>query len=471
MNDEFELPDDATVQALVQKYEKMRRRGESWFFDLDQVSTISEAYFMRGKFAKALSAANFGLEIFPDAIPLKLRRAQLLASMDKLKIALLELQAILNVEPYNEQAHLSIASVYGQLNKIEQAVEHYHKAVEESTEGDLDDVLFELACALGDQFRYAEAIRVLKRALHVNPDNDLIIHELAYNMESVESPEAIIAYFHDFLDQNPYSHQGWFYLGQTYMEHGYAEKSIQAFEYCLAIQEDFKPAMHCLGQAHFILGQYEEASEALINCLVDGENEAMLQCQLGECYEQLERFDEALDCYDKALLDDDQWVEAWVGKAIVSDTLGLHKLAMEFISKAYQLEPENEDVGLLCAEQCAKHGNPVRAVAIYRHILEQSGICIEAWLDLSDVILETSGAAAALKTIESGLGENPDHTSLQYRKVAYMYLSKKKPEALLLLRHLFETEPGGMTELMDYLPQIISEQEVLEMLHSSGDQA
>lgn len=470
MNEEYDMPDESAY-ALVERYEKMRRRGESWFFDIDQVGAISEVYFMRGKIAKALSAANFGLGLFPTAISLQLRRAQLFASMNKLKKAMFELRLILDVEPYNEEAHLSIASVYGQMNDVKKAVEHYRKSSEETSEGDPDDVLFELACALGDQFRYSEAIRVLKRALNINPENDLIIHELAYNMESIESPEVIIAFFHDFLNNHPYSHQAWFYLGQTYLENGYAEKSVQAFEYCLAIDEDFKPALHCVGQAQFALGNYDKAAEALEECIVNGQSETMLQCQLGECYEQLDEMEKALTCYDIALEGDKEWVAAWVGKAVANDNLGNDAVALECISKAYNLEPDNEDVGLLCAEQCARQGNSSRAIAIYKHILDRSGVCVEAWLDLTDVLLRTSGTNEALEALDLGLSENPEHTSLLYRKVAYIYLAKKRSEALLLLRQLFQSQPAGITELMDYLPQIIMESEVSEMLHSSGDQA
>lgn len=469
MNEEYDMPEES-AQALVQRYEKMCRRGETWFFDIDQVGIISEAYFMHGKLAKALSAANFGLNIFPNSIPLRLRRAQALASMNKLKKAKFELKLILDVEPYNEEAHLSIASVYGQLNEIEKAVNHYKKAVDETSEGDMDDILFELACTLGDQFRYSEAIRVLKRALNINPENDLIIHELAYNMESLESAEVIIAFFNEFLNDHPYSYQAWFYLGQTYLEHGYTEKSILAFEYCLAINEEFKPSQYSLGQAHFALGHFEDAIEALLLCVESGQNGAMLQCQIGECYERRDQMKEAIACYNSAIECDEEWAEAWVGKAVAHDSLGQDAEAFECISRAYQLEPDNEDVGLLCAEQCAKQGNPKRAVVIYQHILNRSSICIEAWLDLTDVLMQSVGARDALEVLEKGLAENPEHTSLQYRKVAYIYLANKHTEALLLLRHLFQIKPAGITELMDYLPQITLESEVSKMLHSSGNQ-
>ncbi|NNE55315.1 MAG: tetratricopeptide repeat protein [Flavobacteriales bacterium] len=162
-------------------------------------------------------------------------------------------------------------------------------------------------------------------------------------------------------------------------------------------------------------------------------------------------------------------MDAWLGKAMVYDFMGKEEEALAHIRKAVDLEPVSQDVAMVSGCMHMKAGLLEQAIDVFEALVQEDSNCIDGWINLSDCHVARGHHEQALERVENGLNENPDHPTLLYRKVAYMHLLNKKKEALLLLRHLAEQEPDGLTELLTYYPDFLQEEEVLQIVHSTGN--
>ncbi|MBK8614654.1 MAG: hypothetical protein IPN85_14555 [Flavobacteriales bacterium] len=72
---------------------------------------------------------DFAKQLHPGALDLQFCEAQVLASSGRLNKALEVLDAIEQVEPFNEEIHLHKASIYSQLRNYRRAVDHYKRAL------------------------------------------------------------------------------------------------------------------------------------------------------------------------------------------------------------------------------------------------------------------------------------------------------------------------------------------------------
>ena len=68
---------------LIDRYEEMLRGTVSCYFDTDEIDEISDYYESKGQLSKALHAIEFGLNLHPDNVDLKLKEARYMLYLDR----------------------------------------------------------------------------------------------------------------------------------------------------------------------------------------------------------------------------------------------------------------------------------------------------------------------------------------------------------------------------------------------------
>src|SRR5699024_5242313 len=94
----------------------------------------------------------------------------------------------------------------------------------------------------------------------------------------------------DIIERFPFNAQAWFNLGCAFKEIKLYEKAIDAFEYALAIREDFSYARHNIADAFIKLRKYDKAIEILKECLESETGDSSLYEALGYCYEKEKKY-------------------------------------------------------------------------------------------------------------------------------------------------------------------------------------
>jgi tetratricopeptide (TPR) repeat protein len=395
-----------------------------------------------------------------------LREAQILAVMGHLSKSVRQLKILLQIEPFNDEAYLTLASVYSQLQEHHEAINNYQLALKYSEEGFRDDVYIDLALEYENVNSYKKAIAVLKKALKENPDNETAIYEMAHCFEQNKQIDEAISYYNAFIDSHPYSYSAWYNLGNLYLRNEDFKKAISAYEYSLVIEDNNTAAWYNIAHAHIQIDEYEKAIECFEETFRIEEPQSAVYCYIGECYEKLGELDTALDYYHRSMDKNDQFVDAYIGKAVVLDLQGEPDESLRFLKIAHKLDAENEEVLLMLAETYRKLDRTEEAEELYTRLTSEYGWLIDSWLDYADFHFELKDLKRAYQVIEYGLGENPHNGSLLFRKIAYLHALGKKKEALLLLDYLFESDYREKHELIEYYPAILKEQEALELYNS-----
>jgi len=290
MNDEDrKRPEDKELKALVKRYEDMLNQGQNWFYDIDQFEDLTDYYFVQGKGKEALEVLKRGLNMFPNSPILSLREAQIMASVGKLSIAIPKLKMMLELEPSNNEIHLTLASIYNQTREFKKSIFHYQEALNHSDTNLKDEIYLDLAMVFENSGNFKKALAILKLALKKNPENETALHEMAFCFDESDDNVEGTEFFKAFTDNHPYSFSAWYCLGNCLLKQDRNREAAIAFEFCLAIQDDFTPAYINLANAYIEMELYIKAIESLIEVLsIDGE-QANLLCLIGECFEKLDK--------------------------------------------------------------------------------------------------------------------------------------------------------------------------------------
>jgi tetratricopeptide (TPR) repeat protein len=332
---------DGNLNEELDRFEKSLTGEPLGFMDSDTLEAIIDHYLIQGNYTKANLCAEIGIQQFPFIPLFTLRKAQAISANGQLKEALnllsqLEKSGITSCEHF-----LTKASIFSQLRDSKTAIKYFTEALNVAEPEDRDEIFVDLAMEYETARDFKNAVRILKKALETNPNNEVAIYELAFCYDQMEDFDSAIKCYSDFINENPYSFTAWYNLGNAYSKSENFEKAIWAYDYCLLINEDFSPAYFNLGNAYLSEEKYLLSIQNFEKCIeFDGEDGLTL-CYLGECYEQLGNLDEAKRFYYKSLELMPELSDAWLGLGIVKDLEGDVKGAIGFIEKAISYDAFN----------------------------------------------------------------------------------------------------------------------------------
>ncbi len=124
---------------------------------------------------KALEHLDYFAKVNPNyAVDMLRARAQLLARLERFEEALALYDQIIDYRPLNEAAYLGRAEILLRMERLDDAIEQYRAAVKRWPESAMS--LNALGYTLADRTtRYAEAARLIRKALDIEPESPAII--------------------------------------------------------------------------------------------------------------------------------------------------------------------------------------------------------------------------------------------------------------------------------------------------------
>lgn len=451
--------EEQEINLLVKRYEDMIANNESYFFDVDQFECLIDYYFDRNKLKDAVKVLRYAHDLYPDSTALLMREAQLLAASGKLSGAKTKLRKLLSFEPYNEDLHITLATIYSQLRDHKKAIEHFEQVLKLGDREMANEIYIDLALEHENMNNFEAAIEVLHEALKNNPENESATYELAYCYERANKTEEGIEYYQRFLDDHPYSFTAWYNLGNAFQKIELYEKAIDAYDFCLAIDDTFSPSYFNKANALIKLEKFAEAILCLEEVMEAEGESPTTYCMIGECHESLDQYDHAEHYYRRALEKDNTFPDAFVGLGVIRDLKGETHSALPFFEQALLTDPSNVDYMLITASALKKCNRMDAAEKMYLKILEKDAECEDAWLDYSELLAKNNRLDSAIDVIEEGIVQmGEDSFVLKFRKVAYLHQNLHQKEAYQLLESLLASKPDLLDELTGYHPDIEQEQ-------------
>ena len=292
--------DREEFRELLKQYENLRLgRGHS-FLDEESFEKIIDHFDELENIPKAMEACELAITQYPYSSSLLIKKSDLLLSTQQYQKALkvLEQAEILGKGEIN--LYILKTDAYLALDQQEKAVELLQEALLSFEGEERIELLFELADVYDDYEEFDKVFDCLKLILEDDPNNEEALYKICFWTDFTGRNEEGIRLHQDIIDNYPYNELAWFNLGASYQGLKLYEKSIDAYQYAIVIDEKFDYAYRNMGDAYIRIRKYKEAIEALEKVLELSKPEDVIYEAIGHCYDRLKNFAQARFHYRKA---------------------------------------------------------------------------------------------------------------------------------------------------------------------------
>lgn len=297
---EEQFSEEQDIKELLKQYHNLKNGKSFSFLEEDAFERIIDYFDEQEDIAKALEAAEIGLEYFPFSSGLMIKQADLLIASRKYIEALDVLENAELFDKNNINIYILKTDAFLALDRQEKAVEILEEALLTVQGEEKIDLLFELADVYDDYEDFQKVFDCLKLILEEEPTNEEALYKICFWADFTGRNEESIQLHQQIIDKHPYNELAWFNLATAYQGLKLYEKAIDAYQYAIAIEEKFDYAYRNMGDAYIRLRKYKEAIDCLEKVLELARPEEVIYEAIGHCYHKLHDFAQARFNYRKA---------------------------------------------------------------------------------------------------------------------------------------------------------------------------
>jgi tetratricopeptide (TPR) repeat protein len=438
------------IEEKAKNFEKLLISGESFFYDTDDLEDIIEYYLDFEEINKASKAIAYAISIYPFEIFYQIKKAEVAMAKKDVKAAIKILDAARSIEPNNAEIAKVLGDCYSIILQHKRAIDCYLFALNQEYE--TEEMLLRLA-------RIHFLINNPKKAMsYLNAiPSDYIFDEF--------SLQEFIKLFFDFsqfdkcvefldriIEEDPYNFPAWYFLGMTYQKLEDYPKAINAFEFCIAI--DDTNTMGHLGKGNSLMEMelYEEAIESYKLSLDNDDSDADVLCNIAECYENLDNYSSAKYFYLKAIRTDKYLSDAFFGLAVVYKKMNNLKDAEKNLLKAIDLDSFESVYHIELAEIYLINENKERCNYHYQQAYDIDPETTEIVLDFSHALVEFDDVQEAVLLLQEHLVNFKDDHRVLYRIASYQFILGLFESGFQYLHAGLQMKPTEYFLLYEYAP-------------------
>jgi tetratricopeptide (TPR) repeat protein len=338
-DDDTTFFESAEVAALVRRYENMVKHNRADYFDEEEYETIIEHYLMSSKLNEALQVADCGSRQHPFSNDMKLCYVNVLLEKREAGQALQLLQKINAEGVHDAELLFLMGTAYTQLGNMVEAVAYFDGCIRQTGEEDLLSLLMNIASDLMDQNEYAAALKYVKTALELAPDDIEVINEMAFCNERLNNLDESLYYYEKYIKEEPFNDDVWYNIGTVYARKNDYAQAIQAFHFAVTLNEKHASAYHNLANTYVQQENYTEAVNMFQAFLKLEPDNSAAYVTLAACHEKLNCSEEALTAYREAIFFDNDFAKAHYGIAVAYANSNKWEQALQHMYKAATLKP------------------------------------------------------------------------------------------------------------------------------------
>lgn len=427
MND-YSREEQEKISVAVNRFEKMIRLSENYFFDHEELEKIIEHYMLKNLHQKAMKVIRFAKDQYPSSGVFILRKSQVLSASGKFKEALVLLEKLDVLEPGNPEIPLTRGGIFSMLDNPQKSINYYKEAL--ALDPSIEDAYLYIAIEYQHLKKHGLAIKYLKKCLLLDPENETALFEIFHCFDQSSRLKAGVQFFNLFLDEYSYNQTAWYCLGYLLSRQHDHEKAIEAFDYALLIDDAYGIASFSKANSQCALERYEDAIVSYNETLKINGEDAYVHAYLGECYEHLGQFESAKTHYQQSIDLDENISDAWIGMAVVMDAQDKTNEALFYVQKAISLDPDRGSYWYIQGDLQLKKGDIASAVQSYQMVIDTEPENEEIWISLSNVYLEQGNIITADALMRSGMEFHKDKARFLYQYCEVLLRSAKTQEAL-----------------------------------------
>ena len=362
---------DEEERQLVLDFEDAMRRGDSCFFDVDELEVIIDYYFEVNDMPALERAVEYAEQLYPDSNEVRLRRAHVMIAHEDYEPALRIIKELRRQEPDNTDVAYSLGVVYGAMGEHEKAIQYYMETVADGWM--LGRVYANIAEEYFFQHNFDEAIRYYLLALDTDSYDSSTLYNYVDTATQAGRLDEAVDYLKSFVEEHPYSAEGWHCLGTAYFNMGLCEKAVDAYEYSLAIDKNNANVYHDMADAQEVMGQMGEAITTLLRACDVEPNRAMIYQAVADIYVRNGNNEMAMLYLRKAVDEDPDNACATASLALIYALSGENGQAVPLIRKALRMAPEDARVLSIAGIIYDRMGNYDAACEYFSRMVASDG--------------------------------------------------------------------------------------------------
>ena len=412
-DDKYGFSYEEEVKHAVQKFERMKKNNENYFFDVIEFETIIDYYIESNNSLKAFEAATLASEQHPNSVSIQLRKARVMLDKGRAVEAIRLLKKLESIEPGNHEIYIAKGTALGMLGDIQGAKKMFDYSLTLDTE-DVENILFAITSVLQNLNYYEHLIPYMEKLIDLEPEFKAHLYDMAYAYEKIEDFENSIKYYLKYLDEEPFSDSAWYNLGIIYNKLESYEKAMEAYDYALAINSQNTFAIFNKGNILSNLERYSDAIPVYHEYLENEPDSFEAMTYLAECYEKIGEVIMARKYYHEAIELAPEFADPWFGLGVIALNTGNTDDSLIFFRKAVRLDDENPEIWYLLGKAHYSKGEKKAALKCFREALKLDSYYDEVWADLGAIILKDGLALKALPYLEHAYKVTGDVPGINY---------------------------------------------------------
>ncbi|HOU01083.1 MAG TPA: tetratricopeptide repeat protein [Bacteroidales bacterium] len=466
-DDKFGYHWEEEIKQAVQKYERMRRNNEKYFFDVIEFESIIDYYIDNNNSVKAFEAATLASQQHPNSVSIQLRKARVLLDKGRAVETLKMLRKLENIEPGNHEVYIVKGTALGMLGDIQGARKMFDFALTLDSD-ETENILFSIVTVLQNLNYYEQMIPYMLKLIEMEPDFKAHLYDLAYAYEKIENYNYSIIYYLKYLEEEPFSDSAWYNLGIIYNKLDQSDKALEAYDFALAINSQNTFALFNKGNILSNLERYADAIPVYLEYLENEPDSFEAMTYLGECYEKINDYVMSRKYYQDAIDLAPEYADPWFGLGVIELNSGNVADSLIFFRKAVRLDDENPEYWYLLGKAHYIKRELKSAMSCFREALKIDTYYDEAWADLGRIILKENLAVKAIPYFEHAYQVTGNIAGINYLLAACYLQVSESEKAFRHLSLALESGKDYFREYSDLFPKEILTRKINKLLKNQG---
>lgn len=464
MKDNPRRSDRQQIKELLRQYEDLKQGRNHSFIEEDDFEKIINHFEENEEILKALEAAEIAIEHFPFSSALLIKQADVMLTNRQYRKALEVLDQASLFDSRDINLYILKTDAFLALDEQEQAVRLLEDALTSFDGEEKLELLFELADVYDDYEEFDKVFDCLKMILEQDPNNEEALYKICFWTDFTGRNEEGIRLHLQIIEEYPYNELAWFNLAASYQGLKLYEKSIDAYQYAIAIEEKFDYAYRNMGDAYIRLRKYREAINALEKVTELSKPEDVIYEAIGHCYDKLKNFAQARFYYRKATHLNQEDPKLYYKIACTYFNEQHWENCIRQLENALKMNRQQPDFNLLMGECKLNLGFYRDAMQYLGNVVRMRPKNVAGWEALLRCLFKAEWYDEAAEQAELALRVTGDKPLFIFYKAAILFSAGNSKEAVLQLEEAMSKAPKLLKKFIELNPAALQNPQVVDVI-------
>ncbi len=463
-DDDYNEDDWGSIEDILRKYEDVKKGDAINILDEEEFERVIEYYFQNSNEEQALLACDIARTYYPFSASILLLKAEILTQAQKYGQAHKALDEMEQYDNNNLDAVLLRSDIFLAQLKFDQAALYLEQQTNNFEGRDKTEVLLELSDVYDESEEFEAVYDTLKRVIKIDKRNEEALQKICFWAEFTGRLDESIALHTQLTDDDPYNALAWFNLGAAYQGKKEYSKCIDAYEYCVAIDEKFEFAYRNMADAYMRMKYYEKALEALDKHVEIAKPEDVIFEAMGYCWEKRKDFAQARHFYRQAsqLSPQDDAIFYKIGETYAREKQW--EKAVKSFSVALHLDKENASYCMAIGNCLMEMDVKSEALVCYLNAVRLKPGNKTTWIALIRGLFLTGYYDEVIIQLDVARDHCGDKGDFNYYHAAALFEQGKVKEAMIRLEKGLKDSPKKIKIFTDLNPEYMLRSAVTELI-------